>query len=333
MARVGIRDVARHSGVSVGTVSNVINGVPSVAARYVEAVRRSIDELGFVANDSARQLKGGRSTTIGLVVMSAGSEFFSSFAAQADVAAEQRGLRILLATSAQREDRQRDYLAMFEEQRVRGILIAPLGPVPPYLAAMHERGMPMVILGDHAHDDMFCSVGLDTERSGYLAVRHLLDSGRRRLALVGGPMAQIDDRVKGARRAVREVPGATLELIDTDDLTLPEGARVGELVGRRPADERPDGIFCANDMVAVGMVNRLVRMEHVRVPDDIAIVGHDDIDFAAAAAVSITTVRQPLPELTEAAVQLLEAEVVEGTDHRHAQVRVAPELIVRESAP
>jgi LacI family transcriptional regulator len=331
--RVGIRDVALRAGVSVGTVSNVINGLPSVAAIYVERVNRAIEDLGFVANESARQLKGGRSSTIGLVVMSAGNEFFTEFAAQADLAAEERGLHILLASSAQREERQRDYLNLFEEQRNRGILIAPLGSIPPYLSAMHRRGMPMVILGDHAPDESFCSVGLDTEASGYLAVRHLLDSGRRRLALVGGPAAQIEDRIRGARRAVAEVSGARLELIDTDDLTLAEGTRVAEMLGRRDLADRPDGIFCANDMVAIGMVNRLVRMEHVRVPEDIAIVGHDDIDFASAAAVTITTLRQPLPDLTGAAIQLLEEEVENGVEHMHSRIRIAPELVRRESAP
>lgn len=333
MSRVSIRDVARHAGVSTGTVSNIINGVATVGPEYVDRVQKSILELGFIANESARQLKGGRSRSVGLVVESARNEFFTAFAAEVDIFARKQGLRLLLATSAQDESRQRDNLLMFEELRVRGVLISPLGATPDYLSAMHARGVPLVTLGDGMPDNRFCSVGLATGVSGYLAVRHLLASGRRRVAIVTGPAGTPPDRVESARRAITESPGATLEVITATDYTISEGVRVGEMIAHRRESDRPDGIFCSTDMLAVGLINRLVRSENIAVPDDIAVVGHDDIEFSAAATVPITTVKEPVIPLAEAAMNLLEKEVSEGVDHEHDQVRFTPELVIRESAP
>jgi LacI family transcriptional regulator len=331
--RVSIRDVARHAGVSTGTVSNIINGVATVGPEYVERVQKSIRELGFIANESARQLKGGRSRSIGLVVESARNEFFTAFAAEVDVYARRLGLRLLSATSAQDESRQRDNLLMFEELRVRGVLISPLGDTPDYLSEMHARGVPLVTLGDRMPDERFCSVGLATGVSGYLAVRHLLASGRRKVAIITGPAGTVPDRVDSARRAVSECPGATLEVITATDYSISEGAGVGEMIAHRPESDRPDGIFCSTDMLAVGVINRLVRSDNIAVPEDIAVVGHDDIEFAAAATVPITTVKEPVISLAEAAITLLEREVAEGVDHDHGQIRFTPELVIRDSAP
>src|SRR5690606_14671954 len=125
------------------------------------------------------------------------------------------------------------------------------------------------------------SVAVDDIEGGSLASAHLLAQGRRRLAFVG-PVAirQVADRLEGARRALHDVPGAQLEVIECDALTVLHGREVGEAIARRPAADRPDAVFCANDLLAVGVLQGAAILGSVRVPDDMALIGYDDIDFA-----------------------------------------------------
>lgn len=331
MTRVGVRQVAARAGVSVGTVSNVLNNRSTVSPSIVRRVEQAIDELAFVPNESARQLQSGQNKTIALVVLSSFNPFFNALAEYAEDAAEARGLSLVLASSAQREERESRYLSLFERQRVRGILLAPLGPMPEAAVQMQRRGTPVVRLGRTGEG--FCSVSIDSEDSGYRAVKHLLDTGRKRIAAVGGPLVQIEDRIRGARRAAADLGAEAFEFIETTDLTIEDGATVGAQLGARPPAERPDGIFCANDLMAIGLVNQITRSEHLRIPDDIAVIGHDDIMFAESAAIPLTTMKQPLREMADIAVGLLDAESQQVAPHLHRQVVVPADLVVRDSAP
>lgn len=330
-ARVQIRDVARHAGVSIGTVSNVLNGRDSVAPELVEKVRNSVDSLGFVPNDNARNLKSSDNQTLGLLVLSTYNSFFNAFADEAEVEADRHGRDLILAASAQLPERERKYLEMFERQRVGGVLLAAVDGVTPAIAALHSRGTPVILLGA-TNEDEFCSVSVDADEGGYLAARHLIEQGRRRLLCIGGPTRQVQDRLDGANRAVAEVEGVTLDYLTTSDLTVREGQAAADQILAMAASERPDGIFALNDLVAIGVVNQLSRMGRVAIPDDISVVGHDDIDFAAMAVVPLTTVRQPIEALASTAVRLALDEANEGVGHAHRHLQFTPELIVRESS-
>jgi LacI family transcriptional regulator len=327
---VGIREVAEHAGVSIGTVSNVLNHPEGVTSGNLERVQRAMDELGFVRNNLARELRLGAGTTIGLVVLNVANPFFADLAHALEGDAEKRGHAVVLGSSdksAAREDR---YIDLFEEQRVRGMLIAPLNGVTPRLTRLRERGMAMVLFDSGADPDRFCTVALDGAAGGYLAVSHLIETGRRRIAYAGGPLALVSDRLTGAGRAVREHPDVSLTLIETADLSVAEGRGVGERILGMPAGERPDAVFAANDLLAVGILQALILAPGVSVPGDIALVGYDDIDFASSMMVPLTTVRQPSKVLATEALRLLEDEVT-SADHVHERLRLTPELVVRES--
>ena len=180
--------------------------------------------------------------------------------------------------------------------------------------------------------DAFSSVSVDDDAGGYMAVRHLLDTGRRRIAYIGGPatIRQVGDRLAGARRAVAEQPGATLEVLSTAALTVLEGRAAGEAIRSRDAKDRPDAVFAANDLLAVGVLQAFALLGGLAVPDDIAIIGYDDIDFAAAAVVPLSSIRQPSELIGSRAVELLLNEV--SGDGRREQVVFQPELVVRESS-
>lgn len=330
---VSVRDVAAAASVSVGTVSNVLNRPAKVAPSTVERVMQAIDELGFVRNDAARQLRAGRSRSIALIVLDAGNPFFAEVARGAEDRAAESGMSVLLGNSDERSDREAAYLELFREQRVNGVLVTPVGVDLEGLARLRNGGVPVILVDYEDADQAFASVSVDDVEGGYLAASHLLSVGRRRIAFVGGPrtIRQVADRLEGARRAVAEVAGATLEVIEMPTLTVLQGRAAGELIRDRPAGERPDAVFAANDLLAVGALQAFTLMSDVQVPRDIALIGYDDIDFASATVVPLSSIRQPAHLIGYTAVDLLLKELDDPEGEFERTVRFQPELVVRES--
>jgi len=329
---VSVRDVAQAAGVSVGTVSNVLNRPDKVSAAVVSRVQEAIEQLGFVRNDAARQLRAGRSRTIGLIVLDLRNPYFTEVAHGAERRAAEDGISVLVANSDEDPAREAIHLDLFEQQRSFGVLITPVAQNLPRLERLRERGIPTVLVDRVSPDPLFASVAVDDVGGGRLAAEHLLSVGRRRIAFVGGPMTtrQVADRLEGARAAVAEVAGATLEFIGTTALTVHEGRSAGARILDRTAAARPDAIFAANDLVALGLLQALVMRGDVRVPDDIALLGYDDIDYAAAAVVPLSSVRQPAALIGSTAVDLLMRAATDAAGLRD-QVVFRPELVVRAS--
>ena len=328
---VGVKDVAAAAGVSVGTVSNVLNRPDRVSERTVERVQRAIRELGFVRNDAARQLRAGRSRSIGLVVPDIGNPFFADVARGAEDRAADAGMTVLLGNSDESDERQQAHLELFQEQRVNGVLLTPASEDLTALRRFAAGGMPVILVDREVEEGIFPSVSVDDVEGGRLAARHLLDAGRRRLAFVGGPQSvqQVADRLQGAQAAVAEVDGAALEVIEQPSLTVLQGREAGEAIVARAPDDRPDAVFAANDLLAVGLLQAFSFGSGVRVPEDIAMVGYDDIDFAAATVVPLSSVRQPARLLGWTGVDLLLKEL-DGVEHDR-RVRFQPELVARDS--
>ncbi|WP_062298813.1 LacI family DNA-binding transcriptional regulator [Demequina maris] len=332
---VSVREVAARAGVSVGTVSNVLNRPDQVKAETVERVRAAIEELGYVPNAAARQLRAGRSQSLALLVLDVGNPFFTDVARGAEARAAKEGLTVLLANSDESSEREASHLDVFERQRVSGILVSPVEGDFTRLEEIRKHGIPVVLVDRGADQARFASVSVDDVAGGALAARHLLEQGRRRLAFVGGPLriGQVADRFAGASAAVAEHGSATLQLFGTDEMSLDEGRRVGEALRPLIRDTGIDGIVAANDLLAIGVERALLfGPDPIRVPDEVALVGYDDISFAASAVVPISSIRQPRELIGATAVELLleEASRAKGDAPRH--VVYAPELVVRESS-
>ncbi|MCV2490057.1 LacI family transcriptional regulator [Geodermatophilus sp. YIM 151500] len=329
-----IRDVAGRAGVSVGTVSNVLNRPDVVSAATRERVLAAITELGFVRNESARHLRAGRSRTIGLVVLDIANPFFTDVARGVEEVANAEGLAVILCNSDDQVGKESAHLDVLAEQRVQGVLITPTAEVSPALDALRRRGVPVVLLDRRAPAADQCSVAVDDVLGGRLAAAHLVERGHRRIAFIGGSsgLPQIQERHEGVDRAVLDAFGTddALTVLSPPALTVAGGRDSALQIVGLPADERPTAAICANDLLALGVLQEMVR-HGVRVPDDFAIVGYDDIDFAAAAAVPLTSVRKPRQELGRRAAELLLDEA-RGGDHRHVQQVFEPTLVVRESS-
>lgn len=326
-----VKDVAARARVSLGTVSNVLNRPDQVSESTRRRVLAAIEELGFVRNDAARRLRGAGSRTLAFVMLDAGNPFFTDVARGIQDAADAAGLMLYLCDSGQDQQRQHAYLDLLEQQRVAGVLITPIDPADPRITALQARGTPVVLI-DRVAGAGLCSVAADDVLGGSLAVTHLLEAGHRRVGFVGGPHWYVPaaDRIAGARQAVEQAGDGELTVLETDALTVAAGRRAGERLAGLPAARRPTAAFCGNDLVALGLLQQMVRLG-IRVPDELAIVGYDDIEFAQAAAVPLTSVSQPRQLLGRTATELLLAESRGDQPHEHRQVLFAPELVVRAS--
>jgi LacI family transcriptional regulator len=330
---MGIKDVARQAGVSVGTVSNVINRPDLVSDQTRARVQAAIDLLGFVRSESARHLRAGRSRIVAMLVLDMANPFFVQVARGAENEARAAGLGVMLCNSAQDPSEEAEYLSLFAEQRVRGVLVTPADPTGANLAALRRREIAYVLVDRAAPVGECCSVSVDDVAGGRLAADHLLDQGHTAITYVSGPMnlAQCRDRRTGVLAALtgRSLPEDVLTHIEVSRLDVEAGREAGARL--LALSRKPTAVFCANDLLALGVLQALYAAG-LSVPDDIALVGYDDIEFAAAAAVPLTSVRQPAVEMGRTAATLLLDETGEGVStHAHQRVVLQPELVARES--
>jgi len=328
-----VKDVAAAAGVSLGTVSNVLNRPDRVSVATRTRVQEAMAELGFVRNESARQLRAGTSRTLAYVMLDASNPFFTDVAQGIEAAAEAVDLSLVLCNSGNGAAREEAHLALLQQQRVQGVLVTPVDPESPVLEEVRQRGTPLVIVDRTRDDQSFCSVAVDDLLGGRLAVEHLLDRGHTRIAFIGGPphLGQVRDRLEGGRRAWADagLPADDFVVLGTEALDVREGRNAGQRLAGLPKSRRPTAAFCANDLLALGLLQQAIGAG-LRVPEQLAIVGYDDIVFASAAAVPLTSVRQPRQELGRTAAELVLDEAT-NDEHRHRQVLFTPELIARSS--
>lgn len=331
-----VKDVAQRAGVSLGTVSNVLNHPEIVRASTRARVEQAIAELGFVRNEPARALRGGTSRMLAYLALDLTNPFFADIGRGIEDVARQNGLGLFLCSSDNNAAREVEYLGMLIEQRIRGLLVTAIDYDSETLHNVLKMGLPVVFVdrpsGALKHR---CTVGVDDVEGGDLAVSHLIDNGHRRVGFVGGPMEipQVADRLKGSRRAITRAGLAkdALMVLETSELNVAEGRRAGARLLGQPKRRRPTAVFCANDLLALGVLQEMTT-QGVSVPDELAIVGYDDIEFAAAAAIPLTSVRQPRKLLGQTGTELLIEEALLGAEHKHRQVQYTPELIVRASS-
>jgi LacI family transcriptional regulator len=265
-------------------------------------------------------------------VLDIANPFFTDLARGVEEVATAADLSVILCNTDDQPARESAHLDVLAEQRVQGVIITPTAGQSRHLETLRRRGIPVVLVDRRAPGTDRCWVAVDDVLGGRLAAEHLVACGHRRIAFVGGRsgLPQVRERHAGVAAAVREAGDAVLTVLSPEHLTVDGGREAGAQLLAVPADRRPTAVVCANDLVALGVLQEMVR-QGVRVPDDVAIVGYDDIDFAAAAAVPLTSVRKPRQELGRRAAELLLDEAG-GDGHRHEQLVFEPTLVVRESS-
>jgi LacI family transcriptional regulator len=296
-------------------------------------VLKAIADVGFVRNNAARQLAAGRGQAIGLVTLDIDNPFFSEVARGVEEAANEAGLLVILCSSAGSLEREERQVGMLEEQRVAGIVVSPIERKPARrIREVHARGTPVVLLDRHRSARQWCSAAVDDTLGARLAAEHLLELGHRRIGLLNGPIHLTPCAER--RESFLQVLGAHgLELADgcdveVSEMTIEAGERA--TTGMLGHKRLPSAIFCTNDLLALG-AERAALARGVRVPGQVALVGYDDIRFAATSLVPLTTLRMPSFQLGYEGTKLLIDEATEGTEHKHRKLLFKPELVIRES--
>lgn len=330
-----IKDVARLAGVSAGTVSNVLNRPSYVKPETRERVLAAIRELDFEPDQGARQFRPGRLRTLGLAIANLDNPFFVDVALGAEERCAELGVGVVITNSGYDPVRETHNLDLLVQSRVQGIVIAPVDENSSRLDMLKDRGVPMVFV-DRVGDDRDCwSVVVDDFRGGQLGIRHLVATGHRRIAFLGHPETspKVRTRLAGARSVADEHPEVSFELLEATSWTIEAGRAAATRIVERDPARRPTGVFCANDMVALGFEQQLLR-EGLRVPHDIAVVGYDDLEWASVSSVPLTTVAQPRHGLGRTAVDMIMELLGRPSDRipRSNHVVLQPELVVRDSA-
>jgi LacI family transcriptional regulator len=329
--RTSISDVARLAGVSLGTVSNVLNRPERVSETTRDRVLRAIEELSFIPNGSARQLRAGTITTVGAVLLDIGNPFFTEVARGIEDRLDRDDYTLMLASSDGELDREARYLRLFEEHGVLGVLVTPAGHDLEHLLELRSRGVQVVLLDGTSPDPTISSVAVDDVAGAAMAVEHLLSLGHRRIGFINGPQAiqQCVDRRAGMLRALTAAGLGRSAMIEVEVPALnADGGEVG--AAQLLEGPLPTALFCVNDLTALGAM-RTLRANGMRIPDDMAVVGYDDVNFASMLTTPLTSVRQPTHRLGEVAADLLLRAA--GPDAPPAQqVEFQPELVVRASS-
>jgi LacI family transcriptional regulator len=327
--RVTIAEVAKRARVSKTTVSRVLNNKGDVDAETAIRVREVIAATGYTPSAGAVGLARGRTQTVGMLVPGLTWPWMGDVLQGVSDVLEARGYGLLLHTVNRGEQSLTQFQRHVSANAFDGLLLVEPPDTLSYITSLHESGLPVVMIDDRGHHPGFPSVATSNDTGAADAARHLLALGRRRLAMVSGPVAFgcTRDRATGFRAAAGEAFDP--RLVCEGDFTRGGGqAAVEELLASGLSF---DGVFAHNDLMAVGVLDGL-RAAGRTVPDDVAVIGFDDISIAAHTQPALTTIRQPSHEMGAAAATMLLAHLEGETPPRQPLV-VPTSLVVRESAP
>ncbi len=327
-----LRDVARRAGVSIATVSYVLNGTRSVSPEVEARVREAVRALQYRPNRLARGLRRKRTHVIGLVVPDSANPFFAEIARGMEDLSFAHDHSVILCNSDGDPAKEQRYLGVLIEQQVDGIALVSAHATPAHLSMLRQRRIPFVVVDRDLPGLEADCVLADNFQGGYLATRHLLERGHRRIACIAGPseLTPSADRVRGYRRALEEAGIRPREVwVQRGDFRAESGYEAARFFLSLPAKVRPTAIFACNDLMAIGAM-RAIGEAGLSIPDDIALVGFDDILLASYVIPPLTTVAQPTYEMGRMAGDLLLRRLGEP-DRPPARLILPVRLVVRQS--
>jgi len=303
--RISIKDIARRAGVSHSTVSRALRGSPLVNPRTAERIRRLAARMGYVPNAAARSLATARTGIVGLVITTLADPFLAEIVRGVEEVALEAGYRLFLATSNADPERELAAVRALAESRVEGVIVASSRVGELYLPHLEALRVPIVLINHQREAPLIYSVASDSYQGAVLAVSYLVRLGHTRIAYIAGPPLARSNRARlaGYRDALAAAGIAPEPAWIVEGNGRPEA---GEWGIRRllEAPQRPTAVFCYNDMTAIGAL-RAARVAGLRVPEDLSIIGFDDILFAAYTEPPLTTIAQPKYEMGRTAMGML----------------------------
>lgn len=332
-SNITLQDVAYRAGVSSATVSRALNGSSSVHPETIERIRQAALELDYQPNVTARMLSGGSSDTICLVVPSLSKQalsrfYYASLIAGAEETANQEGLHLLLKNKQEMDG----FFSLMDQRRIGGVLLRVghnRSLEQRYIRQLRKAEVPFVVIGKPFQGMQETSIHIDVIGGARALAHHMADQGYQRILYVSGPKRNADsnDRYYGFRLGLTERGYASSQLLVAQgDYTPESGYRAAEEHIRKDAI---DAVFAATDHTALGVLTYCASRD-IPVPKQVAVAGYDDQDYAAYTFPSLTTVRQPVYELGQHAIEQL-LHVMRSPKRREHAITLAPSLIVRES--
>ncbi len=331
---VTLRDVAARAGVSSRTVSNVVNGYAPVTEATRARVQQAVDELGYRPNVLARNLATGRSGQIAVVVPYLDTPYFAELLQGVIRAARVRGYNVLIDQTEGDAEHEKLFLTRGSQHLLfDGVIFSPLGLAQSDLS-VRDASLPLVVLGERVSDGSFDHIGIDDVTASRQATEHLLDLGRRRVAAIGdqpyrtGEAAQL--RTRGFRLA-HERAGLPVHeelIISTPRFNRSDGATA--MAHLLDLEEPPDAVFCYSDLVALGALHTLAS-RGLRVPEDVAVVGYDDIEDGRYSNPTVTTISPDKKMIAETAVERLLKRIGSTAPVPGLEIRAPHRLVVRQS--
>jgi len=300
-----MRDVARVAGVSVNTVSRALAGKPDVSPSTRAKVLAVAERLGYRPNRLARGLRSNKTGTIGVIVTDIANPYFGALVKGVERTAREFDLNIILQDTNENYACEKEAIQVMLAERVDGLLITPVQTKTETIEKLKESGLPFVLLGRYFDNLETNYVVTDDIQGGYLATEHLIEHGHIRIAMINGPVyiSSAKERFEGYKKAFAHY-GIELDdsLVSTGAITMADGYRaVKALIRRR---RRPTAVFCYSDFVAFGVMGA-IREAGLHIPDDIAVVGYDDVEISSFWEIPLTSVRIPREELGREAVKIL----------------------------
>jgi LacI family transcriptional regulator len=329
MAPVTMRDVADRAGVSKTTVSHVLNGTRFVEPETEDRVRQAIRDLGYRPNLLARSFRRRETRTIGLMIPSIANPYWAELAQVIERAGYAAGYGVLLGTSNWSADLEWEYVQLLLAKQIDGIILAAATQQFAMLDEILATNVPIVMLNQIPEDHQVSRVVVDNYRGGYLAGEYLVHLGHRRVGCIMPPRRSGEDgRMVGFREAFADAG------IDLPNAAFVEGDyeyRSGEIGVQILLDRHPNvtAVFAANDHMALGAIKGLQRGQR-RVPDDVSVIGFDNISYTTAITPELTTIAQPIAEMGETMIQLLLRQIKDPSSAAEV-VLLEPTLIERES--
>lgn len=321
-----IKDVAKTAQVSVGTASNVLNHPHLVSASTRKRVEEAISQLGFVPSDAGRRLRAGNSRLVGLIVLDIANPFFTQSARGIENRLASDNCYPMICSSDGDANKERKLIQQLASQQVRGVIMVPSDKAMENVRLLQRRKIPVVFMDYPSASAEISSVSVDDETGAATAITYLLGLGHRQVGFINGPKNIRQARAR--HRGVIEARNKVATKVDIFEILADHfDATSGAHAARELIRNHPDitAVFCASDQLAIGAM-RTIRQLHLSIPNDISVVGFDDIAVASELITPLTTIRQPMNELGNAAANLL----LSNTDEpRH--ISFVPKLIVRES--
>jgi LacI family transcriptional regulator len=325
-----IREVAESAGVSYATVSHVINNTRLVSQETRERVLAAMDALNYRPNALARSLRQGKTNTLGLVLPDSANPFFAEISRSIEDEAFKKGYSVFLCNTELDTQRELFYVDVLSKKQVDGIIFVAAGDQADSLEFLVSRNMPVVMIDRDVPNVEVDAVLTDNQLGGYLATRHLLELGHKRIACISGPssITPSAERMIGYRRALEEAGLSYDEsLILRGDYHAQSGMEITHSILKM--DPRPTAIFALNDLMALGAL-RAAAEAGCSVPKDLAVIGYDDLELAQYTNPPLTTISQPKKEIGVQAVHLL-VDRMSRKSRAPSRLVLAPELIIRRS--